>query len=255
MIYQHFVTENPDVKVGFSTFAMLRPKWCVPGGSSGTHNVCVCTYHQNVKLMISCIDGSLDYKEALKFCMCGVNNENCMLHHCVDFPNKSNISNYLKELLPIKFSENDVIKYKQWVSTDRSQLEDKEEFVDDFVTLLSDMLYKLTEHHFITKNQNQDLKGLKDSLKPNQCIIILDFAENCLFVVQDAAQSFHWNNSQATIHPFLVCHKPNNGDLCHRAFACISDHIIHDTVAVYVFVERLINDYVKLYLPKLQKIH
>ena len=187
--------------------------------------------------------------------MCGVNNENCMLHHCVDFPNKSNISNYLKELLPIKFSENDVIKYKQWVSTDRSQLEDKEEFVDDFVTLLSDMLYKLTEHHFITKNQNQDLKGLKDSLKPNQCIIILDFAENCLFVVQDAAQSFHWNNSQATIHPFLVCHKPNNGDLCHRAFACISDHIIHDTVAVYVFVERLINDYVKLYLPKLQKIH
>ena len=57
------MTENPDVKVGFSTFAMLRPKWRVPGGSSGTHNVCVCTYHQNEKLMISCIDRSLDYKE------------------------------------------------------------------------------------------------------------------------------------------------------------------------------------------------
>ena len=39
------------------------------------------------------------------------------------------------------------------------------------------------------------------------------------------------------------------------AFACISDHITHDTVAVYVFVEKSINDYVKLYLPQLQKIH
>ena len=41
-IYQQFVTENPARKVGFSTFAMLQTKWCVPVGSSGTHNICVC---------------------------------------------------------------------------------------------------------------------------------------------------------------------------------------------------------------------
>ena len=98
-----------------------------------------------------------------------------------------NVENYLKELLSIKFSQNDVMKYKQWVSTDRSQLEDKEEFGDDFIILLLDTLYKLTEHHFIVKNQSQYLKGLKASLKPNECIIILDFAENFSFVIQDAA--------------------------------------------------------------------
>ena len=125
--------------------------------------------------------------------MCDVNNENCMLHHCDDCPNKSNVENYFKELLCVKFSENDVIKYKQWVSTDRSQLEDKEEFADDFIILLSDMLYKLTEHHFIAKNQSQYLEGLKASLKPNEYIIILDFAENFSFVVQDAAQHFTGN--------------------------------------------------------------
>ena len=32
--------------------------------------------------------------------------------------------------------KNDTIKYKQWVSTDRSQLQDKEELADDFITLL-----------------------------------------------------------------------------------------------------------------------
>ena len=78
---------------------------------------------------------------------------------------------------------------------------------------------------------------------------------NCSFVVQDAAKAFHWSSAQAAIHPFVVYHKSNNGDLCHRAFARISDHMTHDTVAVYVFVEKLLNDYVKLYLPQLQKIH
>ena len=31
-----------------------------------------------------------------------------------------------------------------------------------------------------------------------------DFSENYSFVLQDATQSFHWNNSQATIHPFVA---------------------------------------------------
>ena len=107
--------------------------------------------------------------------------------------------------MSIKFLENDVMKYKQWVNTDRSQLEDKEEFADEFITLLSDMLYKLPEHHFIAKSQNQYLKDLKASLKPNECIIILEFAENFSFVVQDAAQAFHWNNAQLQfIHLLFV---------------------------------------------------
>ena len=33
-------------------------------------------------------------------------------------------------------------------------------------------------------------------------LVIGDFAENYSFIIQDAAQSFHWNNLQATLHPF-----------------------------------------------------
>ena len=40
-IYACFKSKHPDVKVGFSTVAMLRPKWCVPIGSAGSHNVCL----------------------------------------------------------------------------------------------------------------------------------------------------------------------------------------------------------------------
>lgn len=51
-LYELFKLENPDCKVGFSMFASLRPKNCVLAGSGGTHTVCVCSIHQNVKLMI-----------------------------------------------------------------------------------------------------------------------------------------------------------------------------------------------------------
>ena len=46
-LYLHFKVLKPDVKVGVSTFCSLRPKWCILAGSSGTHSVCVCIYHQN----------------------------------------------------------------------------------------------------------------------------------------------------------------------------------------------------------------
>ena len=49
--HQHFKVLHPSVKVGFSTFASLRPKECVLAGSSGTHTVCACTHHQTTKLL------------------------------------------------------------------------------------------------------------------------------------------------------------------------------------------------------------
>ena len=86
-IYVHFKEENSNVSVGFSTFATLRPKWCVTVGASGSHSVC--TYHQNVKLMLSAVNHALDYKYVLLFCVCDIYNQKCMLHNCYDFPRET----------------------------------------------------------------------------------------------------------------------------------------------------------------------
>ena len=51
-LYQLFKEEYADVVVGFTKFSLLRPKNCVLANSSGTHSICVCLYHQNVKLML-----------------------------------------------------------------------------------------------------------------------------------------------------------------------------------------------------------
>ena len=51
-VYRAFKNENEDVAIGFSKFCELRPKECVLAGASGTHSVCVCAVHQNIKLMM-----------------------------------------------------------------------------------------------------------------------------------------------------------------------------------------------------------
>ena len=41
----------------------------------------------------------------------------------------------------------------------------------------------------------------KENLDHDACTILSDFAENYQYVIQDRFQSFHWNNSQGSIHP------------------------------------------------------
>ena len=160
-IHVHFKEENSKVSVGFSTFATLRPKWCVTVGASGSHSVFACTYHQNVNLMLSAVNLVLDYKYVLSFCVCDIYNQKCMLRHCDDCPNGTDVKHFLKEQSLQHFALDDNIKLKQWVSTGGSQIEDKEEFFDDSLEKLSEMLHDLTKHHFISQKTTKVFQGEK----------------------------------------------------------------------------------------------
>jgi hypothetical protein len=46
------------------------------------------------------------------------------------------------------------------------------------------------------------LKELKCNLQSGEFVVLCDFTENDSFLLQDEAQGFHWDNAQATIHPF-----------------------------------------------------
>ena len=76
--HQRFKEQNPDTKVGFSKFADLRPKQCVLAGGAGTHLVCVCTIHQNVKPMFAggkldkLTEGTENHIQNLKASLCSV---------------------------------------------------------------------------------------------------------------------------------------------------------------------------------------
>jgi hypothetical protein len=241
---------------GFSTFACLRPKWCVLSGSSGTHTVCVCTYHQNVKLQVYALQNkSIDWKALLDISVCSTENMDCMMHTCTacQGSGKENVSNFLVENCPI-LQENEEMHYSKWVSVDTSSLLTVQETSGEFIESLTNAIYSLGPHHFTAKSQAMFLKNLKVDLKPDEVIMLLDFAENYSFVVQDASQSFHWNNTQATLHPFVLYSVDGCGNLECSSFCIISDSMSHSTAAVHVFQKKVLNN-VKQLKPGLELSH
>lgn len=252
-VFALFKEKYPEHQVGFSKFADLRPKQCVLAGAAGTHAVCVCTIHQNVKLMfqgarLETLTDGYNYHNCLAEIQCNPPRVQCYLGACLECPGVTK----LREKLEVHFDEHviDRIEFKQWTTTDRSTLETKVQSADEFITCFTSAIPKVVHHDFIAKQQSYYLQSVKCQLKPGEFLVIGDFAENYSFVVQDAAQSFHWNNLQATIHPF-VCyymdkaaendHAESSQKMKHVSFVVISEGNTHDTVAVHLFQKVLIN--------------
>lgn len=256
-LYQLFKDKFPTHTIGFSKFAELRPKHCVLAGASGTHAVCICTIHQNVKLMmldakIADLTASDDvplgtYQHCLARMICNPPQPICYLNRCDACPGINVVKERLTRLMDTNLI--DSIVYKQWVSVDRCTLETIIKSADGFVDSFCEKLETLLPHSFIAKQQARFYTQLKEDLQPGEFLITADFSENYSFVLQDAAQGFHWNNSQATIHPFVVYYL-DMGKLSHLSYIVISDCLHHDTVAVYLFQKSLLD-----FLKKKFSIH
>ncbi|CAF3727963.1 unnamed protein product [Rotaria sordida] len=77
---QMFIEENPETKVGLSSFQDLRPRK-VLYKSSTLHHVCVCTYHENIVLLLKSLNEhvhrlkSIDWNSFIKLIVCNDTNE------------------------------------------------------------------------------------------------------------------------------------------------------------------------------------
>lgn len=280
-LFNSFRLEHSDKKIGFSTFASMRPKHCVLAGVSGTHTICVCAIHQNVKLMIISIKSNsrnnyvtnrqfqllkrkisgctlkelsknatqsiTSYRDCLNMIVCPDSTEDCHLGKCANCPGIDYLNNVLTELL--SKNEIDEVTYKQWLAKLRTSLEtfvkDSSEFIDDFCEKVNILL----PHAFISKKQVDFMKNVKMSLKEGDFLVICDFAENYAFVVQDAAPGFHWNNSQATVYPVVIYFKDS-----HKSLAIVSDNTIHDAIAVHIYT-RIVVNYIKSISDNVRKIY
>jgi hypothetical protein len=80
-----------------------------------------------------------------------------------------------------------------------------------------------------------------------------DFWENYSFIIQDAAQGFHWSNQQATIHPFVSDFKNSKNKLENLCFVIISECMYH-AVKVYTFQKHMMS-FFKENVPNISKLH
>ena len=164
-----------------------------------------------------------------------------LLHLCPDCPDKTSLNKFLTEhFINNEFDLAENIFYKHWISVDRTTLVNHYSAVEEFIGKIVDDVYEVYPHDFIAKAQANHLKMAKENLSENELIILLDSAENYSFVVQDAVQGFHWENSQATLHPFVAYFRFSNGDLKHTSICVISDCLIHDQTTVRCFLTKVI---------------
>ena len=257
LLYKESHKENP---VGFSTFAKLKPKNCLLAGANGTHIVCVCTIHQNIKLMLQALnikkltenlDNPLsDYKDCLKRITCKNPTNECHLNNCKKCPSIDDFSEFLIELL----EEHEIyeIQYDSWTGTDRSTMETLVKSAQDFVDDLCYRLKVLKPHSFITKQQSAFISETKENLKEDEVLVMFDFAQNYAFHAQDAAQAFHFNNDQVTVFSVIYYYK-KHGKLQHTSCVFLSDSLKHDTAAVYAIQSKLIPE-IKKTVPKVKKL-
>jgi ABC-type proline/glycine betaine transport system ATPase subunit len=140
------------------------------------------------------------------------------------------------------------------VSVGRCTFETLTKPTQEFVESFCENLLVLKKHSFIAKKKKSEhYNFVKKNVKENEAVVSLNFAENYGFVIQDKAQSFHWNNDQATIFTIAVHYRDCN-DVKLRSIVCISEHLEHDTLAVHVFQKKLISYLRSELIPDIKKI-
>lgn len=240
--YGHFCSAHPEFasKIKLAKFCELRPKFCKTVTTTGAHSVCVCTIHQNFKFMVEKIPTISHYTDVLKLLVCDLNNEACAMSKCDDCPGTAKVQLELQRVLEVDYDLDDIVTYSQWTNTDRSNIIKRSTTYGELVDSICEQSGDVTAHHYVKVAQSEFLKQLKWSLNPHHIIVQMDFAENYSFVVQDAAQSFYWNNAQATVHPIVVYFKStDNSELLHISFAYISNVMAHTHAAVYTMLKDL----------------
>ena len=177
--------------------------------------------------------------------VCSLENEKCMMRRCDDCPGEDAVKQFIESLPELEGKEE--IRHKKWVTVDRCTLQDVVAPTEEFIESFSSSIIKLLRHHFVAKSQGRAFKEAKARLNPNEGVLVGDFAENYSFLVQDAAQGYHWDNSQCTLHPFVFYFKGLDSNIQHESFCFISDSTKHSTAMVYAFQKDLI--------PLLQQRH
>ena len=261
--YIMYSEKNEDFPISFSKFCKLRPENIILLGASGTHNVCVCTYHQNVILLLE--NSNLrkmnpfgfenpSYKDYLKLFLCDEPSEDCFLDDCAQCGKNKDLGP-LKNIILNSFREIDIsiVKVYQWEFTDRSNLLTKDMEINEFVTDLFEKLNVLKKHDYIAKCQSNYFQEKKQNLNESELLIGGDFSENYRFIIQDCSQSYHWNTSSASIFPWVVYFKEGN-EVKSSSYAMISNDLNHKTEAVASFQSKLIT-HLKQRHPNVTKVH
>lgn len=71
-------------------------------------------------------------------------------------------------------------------------------------------------------------------------LVLMDFAENYSFHIQDEAQGYHWTHQCCTVHPVVCYYKSASNDILHLNLCFLSEELLHDAVMVYLIQQKIV---------------
>ena len=197
--------EYPNVKIGRVTFSDLRPLHvCL--NIKFPHNVCLCKYHENMRLLLSSLKSCIpvipmQFKEFLATIVCDQGSESCMIGRCQDCQNRFKDVYSLDDEVCKK-----IVTWWKWKTADQSTVKcEQRGTVNEVVAEVVKQHPYFKQHTFIKRKQAECFEDKRKSVNGRNAVVQLqvECAEKYMSVEQDEIQSAHWNHSQVTL--FTVC--------------------------------------------------
>ncbi|KAJ8041142.1 hypothetical protein HOLleu_11877 [Holothuria leucospilota] len=248
--YALFEKEYPGITVSLSAFCSLRPQHVfllqdVP------HNLCLCRYHENVRLLLECLNKSLSqniethFYDFLETIVCDQENEDCMLSKCDVCKDK------FDEMYTIAEDESmQHVKWAQWETVEgRATKVMKSGTLLNCLKALKSKLPDFLIHTFVKRKQSAHFEAEKSRANGEHVVLQVDFAENYTAIQQNEIQSAYWSHNQVTL--FTACAHLDNKKV--KSYVIVSDDLVHGKYAVSTFLDHLIKD-IKSVCPTVKSI-
>ena len=271
-VHALFLKENPAAKIGLSKFSSLRPVNALLS-SDMPRNVCMCQYHENIKLICDCLSKEIpefpNYSgDFVDNFVCSSNSEECMLGKCMNCPNwLETITEETALESPTMWYEWDRVEVVVPTASSKKDSEAKkvvkkvkkickEGNISDVIASLQRKLPTFLEHVFIKRQQSKYFEDRLANLDKEEAVVQVDFAENYTCKYQDEIQTAHWNQEQVTIFTVAVWTKGTaGGDNVCESHAIVSDETTHDKKSVAVFMSQVIEKFIKERHPEIKQVY
>lgn len=241
--FHKFTEVNPNTKIGLSKFCELRPRR-VKLFDNIPHNVCVCSYHENIRLLLVALKEhtqlSVDFKSFIDQITCDSSEKTCMSRQCTNCENK--LDNY-KPMNPT-----DTVRYQQWQNKEKVEKVDIIGTVNDAFMELKRQLKEFLIHTYVKRKQAAYMTSLISKCSEENVVLQVDFSENATIASQNETQSAHWSHGQATLFTAHAWIKDRS-----ESFVLVSDDLNHTKYSVYVFMEYIMK-YLKQIIPSMKAV-
>lgn len=211
--------KDRDTSVSLSKFCGLRPKH-VKLFDNIPHNVCVCTYNENIRLIL------------------------------VSLKSYTNLTNNISTFTGMIVCNAN--SYHQWQTNEGVHKVGITASTHEVFSELKRQLKPFLIHVYIKRKQAAYVDGLKNKVDGEHVLLHVDISENASLFNQNEIQTVHWNRGQVTL---CTAHAWIKADLETReSMVIISDELQHNKLGVYTFMAHFLSTLKQKY-PSMTEIN